>query len=76
MNDFEKIHTEIVPEKQFDLCITLDASDKERLGAYAVYFDSAAKTLCIDHHRTNTGFAEQITHSGRKLLQRSVIHAS
>ena len=42
MNDFEKIHTEIVPEKQFDLCITLDASDKERLGAYAVYFDSAA----------------------------------
>ena len=59
MNDFEKIHTEIVPEKQFDLCITLDASDKERLGAYAVYFDSAAKTLCIDHHRTNTGFAEQ-----------------
>lgn len=31
MNDFEKIHTEIVPEKQFDLCITLDASDKERL---------------------------------------------
>ena len=28
MNDFEKIHTEIVPEKQFDLCITLDASDK------------------------------------------------
>ena len=47
MNDFEKIHTEIVPEKQFDLCITLDASDKERLGGYAVYFDSAAKTLCI-----------------------------
>lgn len=59
MNDFEKIHTEIVPEKQFDLCITLDASDKERLGSYAVYFDNAAKTLCIDHHRTNTGFAEQ-----------------
>lgn len=59
MNDFEKIHTEIVPEKQFDLCITLDASDKERLGGYAVYFDSAVKTLCIDHHRTNTGFAEQ-----------------
>ena len=39
--------------------LPLDASDKERLGAYAVYFDSAAKTLCIDHHRTNTGFAEQ-----------------
>ena len=37
MNDFEKIHTEIVPEKQFDLCITLDASDKERLGGYAAY---------------------------------------
>lgn len=32
MNDFEKIHTEIVPEKQFDLCITLDASDQRASG--------------------------------------------
>lgn len=32
---------------------------KSVLGGYAVYFDSAVKTLCIDHHRTNTGFAEQ-----------------
>ena len=47
MNDFEKIHTEIVPEKQFDLCITLDASDKERLGGYAVYFDSAVNVSAV-----------------------------
>ncbi|MCD2491606.1 bifunctional oligoribonuclease/PAP phosphatase NrnA [Lacrimispora sp. NSJ-141] len=41
----------------YDLCIVLDASDKERLGGFAGYFDHAGKTVCIDHHVTNTGFA-------------------
>ena len=50
MNDFEKIHTEIVPEKQF-----------------ALYRSSQNQySIC----RT------KLHHSGRKLLQRSVIHAS
>ena len=66
MNDFEKIHTEIVPEKQFDLCITLDASDKERRQDTLYRSSQNQYRIC----RT------KLHHSGRKLLQRSVIHAS
>lgn len=59
MKYFEEIQTEIVPDKKIDLCITMDASDKERLGEYVLYFDGAQKTVCIDHHKTNKGFAGQ-----------------
>ena len=45
----------------YDLCIVLDASDRERLGAFDGYFAHAGRTVCIDHHITNTGFA-QTTH--------------
>lgn len=39
-----------------DLCISLDASSPDRLGAGAAAFERAPKTLVIDHHITNTGF--------------------
>lgn len=45
----------------YDLCIALDVSDRERLGAFAGYFDHAGRTVCIDHHVTNAGFA-RISH--------------
>lgn len=46
------------PEKKFDLCITLDASDVKRLGIFAPYLETAGDSLCIDHHVTNTGIAK------------------
>ena len=46
-------------DRGYDLFIALDASEKERLGGAAKYFETAGKTLCIDHHITNPGFAEQ-----------------
>ena len=49
--------TEFDPEKKFDLCITLDASDVKRLGVFAPYLESAEYSLCIDHHVTNAGLA-------------------
>lgn len=39
-----------------DLCISLDASSRDRLGAGEAAFCRAAKTLVIDHHITNTRF--------------------
>ena len=45
------------PERTFDLCITLDASDEKRLGEFAPYLKTAADSLCIDHHITNQGLA-------------------
>ena len=45
-------------DKVYDLCICLDASDKERLGEFAGYLESCRNSLCLDHHVTNTGYAK------------------
>ena len=36
----------------------LDASDEERLGGAIELKKSAASSICIDHHITNTGFSD------------------
>lgn len=46
-------------EQVFDLCISCDASDLQRLGEAAVLLQRARYTICIDHHITNQGFARQ-----------------
>lgn len=45
-------------DKIYDLFIGLDASDKERLANAVKYFDTAAHRICIDHHISNTGYAD------------------
>ena len=41
-----------------DLCICLDCADAKRLGSRIKVFESAEKTLSVDHHETNTLFAD------------------
>ena len=53
----DQVKTSCAEDKKYDLFISLDASDKERLGEAVKYLETAEKTLCIDHHITNTGFA-------------------
>jgi len=55
----DEIKTECLEDKIYDLFISLDASDKERMGAAGKYFQSAKRTLCVDHHITNPGFADK-----------------
>lgn len=45
--------------KEFDLCICLDCADIFRLGVRRSIFDKAKGTICIDHHETNKGFADE-----------------
>lgn len=45
-------------EKTYDVFFALDCGDKQRLGAAVTYFDTAKHTVCIDHHISNVGFAE------------------
>ncbi|MBS7298584.1 MAG: bifunctional oligoribonuclease/PAP phosphatase NrnA [Eubacteriales bacterium] len=45
-------------ECKYDLCICLDCADSDRLGERKKIFDAAKKTLLIDHHITNKGFAD------------------
>jgi phosphoesterase RecJ-like protein len=54
----EEIVSEYTDETVFDLFITLDCGDTGRLGGAAKYYESAAHTLCIDHHVSNQAFAE------------------
>ena len=42
-----------------DLFISLDAASADRLGKTRQYLESAAHTLCIDHHVSNPGFAQE-----------------
>lgn len=55
----DTVITECKDDRRYDLFISLDASDKERLAAAAQYFDTAADTICIDHHISNAGFAAE-----------------
>ena len=43
----------------YDVFFALDSSDKERLAGAVKYFDAARRTVCIDHHISNEGFADE-----------------
>lgn len=43
--------------KTYDLFITCDVSERERIGVAGELFDKAKFTVCIDHHVSNAGFA-------------------
>lgn len=57
LTGFDSILHELPEDKNYDLCICLDSSDKERLGAFGVLLDNAKQSICIDHHITNTQYA-------------------
>ncbi len=46
------------PSQTYDVFFALDCGDEERLGAAAPFFRSAGRTVCVDHHLTNTAFAD------------------
>lgn len=49
------------PEEQagvYDLFISVDCAAFDRLGDASRYFEKAGKTVCIDHHVSNKGFAD------------------
>ena len=55
----EMMSGEIMPiYKDFDLCISLDASDLNRLGNAKELFEEIGSTICIDHHITNQNYAD------------------
>ncbi len=45
-------------DRVFDLFITCDVSEIERIGVAKELFGKAVNTICIDHHVTNPGFAD------------------
>ncbi|MEF9840439.1 MAG: bifunctional oligoribonuclease/PAP phosphatase NrnA [Lachnospiraceae bacterium] len=53
----KEIKHEITEEKSYDLFISLDCGDIERLGFSKILYEKAKKTFCIDHHISNESFA-------------------
>ena len=46
-------------EKQVDLFLALDCADRARLDSAEPVFLDAKKTVCLDHHISNEGFADE-----------------
>lgn len=44
--------------EEYDLAIALDCADIKRLNGFAIYFEKAKVTINIDHHGSNTMFAD------------------
>lgn len=56
---FEELKKEIPEDAQYDLCISLDSSDLERLGSFGkAWFEKIKNTVVIDHHITNQNFGD------------------
>ncbi len=59
LKNAEKIQHDYSEDVAYDVCFSLDSADKERHGEYVKYFDTAKKTVGIDHHISNKGFAAE-----------------
>lgn len=58
IDSIEDIKTEVDEIQTFDLFVTCDVSSRDRLALAGELFEKAAKTVCIDHHISNPGFAD------------------
>ena len=54
----DEVKSQIPEKKKYDLFICLDCGDPGRLGFSSPLFESAGETLCIDHHVSNSAFAD------------------
>ena len=59
IEDTDKVSHTCAEAKVYDLCIALDSGDKERLGEAVKYLDTAKHSVCIDHHISNSGYADE-----------------
>ena len=59
LRGFDRIDHTFEKEQDYDVMFCLDCSSLERLGAAQKYFHRAGKTVCLDHHVSNPGYADE-----------------
>lgn len=59
LQNSERVIFDYPEADKYDLFISLDCGSIDRLGEAQKYFDTASYRYCIDHHGTNTGFADE-----------------
>lgn len=55
----DEIVSDFSEDVVYDLFFSLDCGDGGRLGGAFLYFVSAKKTVCVDHHISNQSFADE-----------------
>lgn len=45
-------------DERYELCIVLDCSDTLRPAEFIKYYETADRTVCIDHHVSNQGYGD------------------
>jgi len=58
LTDSEIIKHKVDQAAKYDLFMALDCGDTRRLGFSNELFEQTAKTVCIDHHISNIGYAD------------------
>ena len=58
LEGFDAIRRVDDEEREYDLFIAVDCGSCARLGAASRYFEHAKRTICVDHHVSNEGFAD------------------
>ena len=53
------VKTAADPDKIYDCFVVLDTSSPDRIGVAGCYLPTAKHVVCIDHHITNRGFAQE-----------------
>ena len=57
LSGYRKIKHE-AGDLRYDLAISIDVSDMDRLGSFKELYTTAISTVCIDHHVSNMGFGD------------------
>lgn len=57
LKNIDKIKN-IPEDKKYDVFFVLDCSSLDRIEPFISCFNNASKTVCIDHHVSNTGFTD------------------
>ena len=57
LKGFSELRVPDGEEREYDLFIAVDCAALDRLGKAQPAFEKAGKTLCIDHHVSNKGYA-------------------
>lgn len=57
LEGYEAICQQHDEEKEYDLFIAVDCAAYDRLGNAAQDFEKAGRTICVDHHISNPGYA-------------------
>ena len=58
LEGYDEMNLTYSPKEKFDVFIALDVNSYDRLGDALWFFEEADKTICVDHHETNTGLAD------------------